>query len=161
MNESQEAWFSTLGEPLDQSERAEIAAYLEGLGLPGDLPVHAASSWSEAGVLCRQPTGAWWQAEETERGRLECSARLDPADPAWLQLTERLHGAAAVAAARSGCADAALIRVAAGAATYAAYQKRLARAAGASNAHPFLRKYSLYCGGRWPLGVYDRSFAIF
>ena len=155
-----EAWFSALGEPLGDAEHAEIAAYLHGLGLP-DLPVRAASSWQEAGELCRQPAGAWWQAEEAERVRLESSARLDPADPAWLQVTDKLHGAAAVAAARSGCADVALIRVAAGAATFAAYQQRLARAAGAPAAHPFLRKYALYCGGRWPLGVYGERFAIF
>jgi hypothetical protein len=156
-----EAWFSALGEPLGEAEHAEIAAYLHGLGLP-DLPVRAASSWQEAGELCRRPADAWWQAEEAERVRLESSsARLDPADPAWLRATEKLHGAAAVAATRSGCADAALIRVAAGAATFAAYQQRLARAAGAPATHPFLRKYALYCGGRWPLGVYGERFAIF
>jgi hypothetical protein len=155
------AWFSALGEPLGEAEHAEIAAYLHGLGLP-DLPVRAASSWQEAGELCRRPADAWWQAEEAERVRLESSsARLDPADPAWLRATEKLHGAAAVAATRSGCADAALIRVAAGAATFAAYQQRLARAAGAPATHPFLRKYALYCGGRWPLGVYGERFAIF
>lgn len=156
-----EAWFSSLGTPLDEAERAEIAAYLLGLGLPPGLPVHAATSWGEADRFCRQPAGAWWQAEETERAHLERSAHLDPANPAWLQVTERLHGAAAVAAARAGCADTALIRVAAGAATYAAYQQRLAQAAGSPPAHPFLRKYALYCGGRWPLGVYDQRFAIF
>jgi hypothetical protein len=155
-----EAWFSALGEPLGDAERAEIAAYLQGLGLP-DLPVHAASSWREAGELCRQPADAWWRAEEAERTRLQSSAHLDPADPAWLQVTDRLHGAAAVAAARSGCADAALIRVAAGAATFAAYQQRLAQAAGAPAVHPFMRKYALYSGGRWPLGVYGERFAIF
>lgn len=155
-----EAWFSALGEPLGEAEHAEISAYLQGLGLP-DLPVRAASSWQETGELCRQPADAWWRAEEAERMRLESSARLDPAARAWLQVTERLHGAAAVAAARSGCADAALIRVAAGAATFAAYQQRLARAAGAPQAHPFLRKYALYCGGHWPLGVYGERFAIF
>ena len=51
-------------------------------------------------------------------------------------LNEALHGAAAVAAARNGCAAVA-------------------------GGHPFLRKYALYCGGRWPLGIYDRVFAIF
>ena len=156
-----EAWFSTLGAPLGDAEYAEISAYLEGLGLRADLPVHTASSWSEAGALCRQPAGPWWRAEEEERARLERGARLDPADAAWLRVTERLHGAAAVAAARSGCADAALIRVAAGAATVAAYHQRLAHAAGAPQAHPFLRKYALYCGGRWPLGVYGERFAIY
>ncbi|MGH8739968.1 MAG: hypothetical protein ACREUN_03600 [Burkholderiales bacterium] len=155
-----EAWFSALGEPLDQAEHAEIAAYLSGLGMAA--PVHAVSSWNEAAGTCAQPADAWWSAEEKERARLEKGARpLDPADPEWLALSYRLHGAAAVAATRFGCADAALIRVAAGAASYAAYQARLARAAGAAAAHPFLRKYALYCGGRWPLGVYEGRFAIF
>jgi hypothetical protein len=156
-----EAWFSTLGTPLGETERAEISAYLQGLGLEPALPVHTAASWGEAAELCRRSADAWWQAEEVERLRLEPGARLDPSDQEWLQLTERLHGAAAIAAARAGCSDAALIRVAAGAATYAAHQQRLARAAGAPPAHPFLRKYALYCGGRWPLGIYDQRFAIF
>ena len=158
---SDEAWFSSLGARLGEAEKADIAAYLGGLGLPADLSVREASTWEEAADLCRQPAGRWWQAEEIERARLEGSARLDLANPAWLQMTERLHGAAAVAAARFGCADAALIRVAAGAATYAAYQQRLAQAAGAPPTHPFLRKYALYCAGHWPLGVYDERFAIF
>ena len=25
----------------------------------------------------------------------------------------------------------------------------------------FLRKYALYCGGRWPLGLYHGRFSIF
>lgn len=158
---AEEAWFTSLGEPLGEAESADIAAYLQGLGLPADLPVRAASTWDEAAGLCQQPAGQWWQAEETERVRLERSRHLDPANAAWLQLTERLHGAAAIAAARFGCADAALIRVAAGAATYAAYQQRLAQMAGADATHPFLRKYALYCAGHWPLGVYDERFAIF
>ena len=156
---SEGAWFSALGEPLGDAERADIAAYLAGLAI--DSPVHAVSSWEEAGVICKRAAEAWWRAEERERERLEKGARLNPADRDWLALNETLHGAAAVAAARSGCADAALIRAAAGAASYAAYQARLARAAGAAQDHPFLRKYALYCGGRWPLGVYGGRFAIF
>jgi hypothetical protein len=156
-----EAWFSALGEPLGDDERREIAGYLAGLGMDGALHVLPVRTWDEAGKTCSAPSNDWWRAEEEARARLERGAQLDPADPAWLALNDALHGAAAVAAARAGCADAALIRVAAGAASYAAYQARLARAAGAAAAHPFLRKYALYCGGRWPLGVYDNSFAIF
>jgi hypothetical protein len=153
------AWFRTLGEPLGGEEHADIAAYLSGLAMLA--PVHAVRSWQEAGAVCAQPAEAWWGAEERERACLEQTARLHPADPSWLELNEALHGAAAVAAARGGCADPALIRAAAGAASYAAYQARLARAAHAAAAHPFLRKYALYCGGRWPLGVYQGRFAIF
>jgi hypothetical protein len=156
-----EAWFSALGEALGDAERSEIAAYLTGLRLSPATPVHQVRHWSEAGAICRTSADAWWGAEEGERARLEDKVWLDPADRQWLALNDALHGAAAVAAARAGCADAALIRAAAGAASYAAYQARLARAAGAPSAHPFLRKYALYCGGRWPLGVYEGSFAIF
>ena len=116
------------------------------------------ASWPEAGQICRRPAEAWWRAEEHERERLEKYARFNPADADWLALNETLHGAAAGAAARGGCADAALIRAAAGAASYAAYQARLA---GAAQDHPFVRKYALYCGGRWPLGIYEDGFAIF
>jgi hypothetical protein len=150
-----EAWFSALGEPLGDAERMEIDGYLAGLGIAPSL--HAVSSWEEARDICTRPAQAWWQAEEEERSRLERTAKLEPADPDWLRLNERLHGAAA----RAGCSDAALIRVAAGAASYAAHQARLALAAGALPGHPFLRKYALYCGGRWPLGVYEGRFAIF
>jgi hypothetical protein len=146
---------------LGDDEMNEIAGYLAGLRMDPGLPVRAVKTWNEAGELCRRPSEEWWQAEEAERERLERGARLDPADPDWLALSETLHGAAAVAAARAGCADAGLIRAAAGAASYAAYQARLARAARAAAPHPFLRKYALYCGGRWTLGIYDHSFAIF
>lgn len=159
MSARDEAWFSALGEPLGDFERAEIAAYLSGIGMQS--PVREVSSWKEALEICAHPADAWWNAEEAERVRLESAVKLDPAQPEWLSLNEALHGAAAVAAARAGCSDGALIRAAAGAASYAAYQARLARAAGAGPTHPFLRKYALYCGGRWPLGVYDGRFAIF
>ena len=154
-----EAWFSALGEPLGDAERIEIAGYLAGLGMAS--PVYAVCSWEEARDICAQPAEAWWRAEEEARSRLEGTVKLEPADREWLHLNEALHGAAAVAAARAGCSDAALIRVAAGAASYAAHQARLALAAGAPPGHPFLRKYALYCGGRWPLGVYEGRFAIF
>jgi hypothetical protein len=119
------------------------------------MPLRRVSSWREAGELSRTAADEWWRAEEAERARLERNARLDQ------PIRTGLHGAAAVAAARAGCADAALIRAAAGAASYAAYQARLAQAARAPAAHPFLRKYALYCGGRWVLGVYEGQFRIY
>ena len=155
------AWFSTLGEPLGPAEAADIAAYLAGLGLAPALPPLAVTSWAQAAEIARRPADRWWDAEEGERARLERAVRLDPADRDWLTLADALHGAAAVAAARSGCADQGLIRVAAGAATYAVHQYRLARGAGVGDDHPFVRKYGLFAGGRWPLGVYGDRFAIF
>lgn len=156
-----EAWFSTLGEPLGEGEQADIAAYLHGLGITTALPTLLVGSWSQASALSHKPADAWWNAEEAERARLEKIAKLDPADRGWLASTDALHGAAAVAAARGACADPGLIKAAAGAATYALYQFRLARAAGVGEAHPFVRKYALFCGGRWPLGVYGDRFAIY
>ena len=154
------AWFSTLGEPLGEAEAADIAGYLAGLQLAA-APTRAVASWREAGEIVRAPAGRWWDAEEAERARLERIARLDPADREWLALTDALHGAAAVAATRGGCADQGLIRAAAGAATYAVHQYRLVRAAGGGDEHPFVRKYALFAGGHWPLGVYGDRFAIF
>jgi hypothetical protein len=156
-----DAWFSALGEALGADERTEIAGYLAGLGMDPAMPVHSAADWAEAGRLCRRPADAWWRAEEAERERLERGVRLNPADPEWLALTEALHGAAAKAAARAGCSDVGLIHAAAGSAAYAAHQARLAQTAGQAAEHPFLRKYALYSGGRWPLGIYDGRFAIF
>ncbi len=155
------AWFSALGEPLCDGEREEVAAYLAGLGLAQRLPLLAVQSWPQAAGIIRSPAGDWWQAEEAERARLEAQARLDPSDAQWLALTETLHGAAAVAAARAGSADPALIRAAAGSAIYAAHQYRLAGAMRAPESHPFVRKHALFAGGRWPLGVYDGRFAIY
>ncbi len=155
------AWFSSLGAPLGAGEEADIAAYLAGLELAPQLPTLTVTSWRQAEELARKPADAWWQAEETARTRLERTARLDPAEPEWLALTDTLQGAAAVAAIRSGCADAGLIKVAAGAAIYAVHQYRLAVAADAGEEHPFMRKYALFAGGRWPLGWYGERFAIF
>jgi hypothetical protein len=156
-----QAWFSALGEPLGEGERNDIAGYLLGLGLRTALPVVAVGSWQQAAALAQTPAGDWWDAEEAERQRLEQQAKLDPSDRAWLATTEAVHGAAAVAAARAGGVDSGLVRAAAGAAIYASYEYRLATAACAPPEHPFMRKYALFCGGRWPLGIYGDRFAIF
>lgn len=156
-----EAWFSALGEPLGDAERADIAAYLAGLGMKPTLPALLVESWGQAGSLTRNPIDSWWDTEEAERTRLEAFASLDPSEPEWLATTDALHGAAALAAVRWGVADPGLVRAAAGAASYATYQYRLARAAKVPPDHPFMRKYALFCGGRWPLGVYAERFAIF
>lgn len=154
-----EAWFSALGQPLSEVQRNALLAYLSELGI--HAPISAVGNWEEAGELCRKRSDRWWNAEEAERARLEQTVRLDPTDPEWLALNETLHSAAAAAARRAGCVDAALVYAAAGAASYAAYHERLARAAAVPAAHPFHRKYALYCAGHWPLGLYDAQFRIF
>lgn len=154
-----DAWFSALGKTLRDEERSDVAAYLAALRIRA--PIRTVDTWQEAGELCRQRSDEWWNAEEGERLRLERTARLDPADRQWLALNEALHAAAAHAAERAGCTDSALIYAAAGAASHAAYHARLAYAAGAPADHPFARKYVLYRGGRWPLGLYGGEFRIF
>ena len=74
---------------------------------------------------------------------------------------DTVMGAASAAAARAGIADQALARVAAGAATQAAYHAALVRAAGAGDAHPFALKYRLYAAGHWPLSVTGGKFWVF
>jgi hypothetical protein len=75
-------------------------------------------------------------------------------------IAEAVHGAAAVAAARQGCGDPYIIRVAAGAAMQATHQRALAWMAGEPE-HFFVRKYQLFAAGHWPLGVYHGAFHIF
>jgi hypothetical protein len=161
LSDRQPAWFCALGEPLASAELEEISAYLHGLGMDPGLAVRRAKDWAEAGRRCRTPAPAWWRAEEAERERLEGATQPQRNEAEWLTLCERIHGAAALAAARSGCTDAGLIHAAAGSAIFAAHHERLARSAGVDERHPFLRKYALYSGGRWPLGIYEDGFAIF
>ena len=85
---SPEAWFCTLGEPLGEAEAADIAAYLAALGHAAGLPTLVVASWSQVAEIARTPAERWWNAEETERARLERAVRLDPADREWLALTD-------------------------------------------------------------------------
>lgn len=156
-----QSWFSVLGEPLGESEREDIAAWLRGLGLDAGTEVQQVGSWEEASSLTHQATGEWWMREEAERKRLEPLAKLSLSDRDLITVTDTLHGAAAVAAARAGNAEAGLIKAAAGAAFYAVYQHRIAQAAGEPDTHPFTRKYALFAGGRWPLGLVGGRYAIF
>lgn len=63
------------------------------------------------------------------------------------------------ALSRAEAEDAALSRVAAGAAALACHQMGLAIAADAAEDHPLALKYRLFAGGRWLLGVMgDRCY---
>jgi hypothetical protein len=64
-----EAWFSALGTPLGEGERAEIAAYLLGMGFAAEVDV--VTSWREAFQIGasgagmverrRRPSAAGWK----------------------------------------------------------------------------------------------------
>jgi len=164
-----ESWFSGTGLPPTEAEAADARAYLAA-GSGRDAALVWVGSWAEAERTTRAPEGlAWWDAEDAVRAGLLEALGAFAGTPGYLAAmnrvmttaTDTVLGAAAVAAAREGVADQALIRVAAGAATQACYQAALAGAAGGGGDHPFAAKYRLFAGGRWPLGVVGGAFYLF
>lgn len=163
-------WFAGVGQDLTAGEKRELRDYLRGLGF-GAAPIAVTRDWPAAEAVTRDPgwTSAWWDAEE--RLRL---ALLERARQHWTEhelmtaltrvtdaATQVTLGAASTAAAREGVADPALARVAAGAASQAAYQAALVRAAGAQATHPFAVKFHLFAAGRWLLGLVGTVFHVF
>lgn len=165
------AWFSAVGLPLDASEVDEARGYLWALGLGEGVRVEPVASWDHAERIIRNPAwdDAWWEREEAARRALmarcfELHGEARTLDHLSLSAGvehEVIHGAAAVAAGRQGVADPALVRAAAGAASMAAHGRVLAQLAGEGEQHLFVRKYRLFEGGRWPLGVVGGAFHLF
>jgi len=164
------SWFSSVGQPPTEAEAAEARAYLTGVdaGAPGAL--RWVADWAEAERVLRDPAGAdWWAAE----ARLHAAtlAALGPVAKSAAfagALNEAVHGvsdivmgAAALAAARAGLAEQAVIRVAAGAAGETAEQVMALRLAGLAADHPFEIKRRLYAGGRWLLGMVGGALVVF
>lgn len=157
-----EPWFAALGERLTEAERADMTAYLAGLGFAG-APVAAARDWDDAARIVTDPAWEqrWWDAEEALRAELlrRAGERLGETKmlEALSSVTQAAHdatiGAAAMAAARSRSSDPGLIRAAAGAATQACYQGALVLLAGAGDEHAFAAKLRLFRAGRWVLGI--------
>lgn len=157
-----EPWFAALGEALTEAERADMAAYLAGLGFAG-APVAAARDWDAAARIVTDPAWEqrWWDAEEGLRTDLLRRAGERLGETRMLEalssVTQAAHdatiGAAAMAAARSRSSDPGLIRAAAGAATQACYQGALVVLAGAGDEHAFAAKLRLFRAGRWVLGI--------
>jgi len=164
------AWFRAVGEPLGETDEAEARDYIDALGFP-DAYVTPVATWEDAEAAIRNPdwNTDWWEAEEQLRAGLITEALLEVSERDLMvaltavttQVSDVVHGAAAVAAARGGSADQALIRAAAGAATQVCYQAALVLAAGGDDSHPFALKYRLFEAGRWPLGIVGSSFNIF
>jgi hypothetical protein len=161
------AWFSVLGIAPTRAESEDLAAYIAGLRLPAGTPLMQVEDWARASELTRAPGGdlSWWDREEDERKRLtllvgDADAVMKELTRATDEIAETVHGAAAVAAARLGCGDPYIIRVAAGAAMQATHQRALAWMAGEPE-HFFVRKYQLFASGHWPLGFYGGAFHLF
>jgi len=162
-----EPWFASLGEALSEAERADMAAYLGGIGF-ADAKIAAARDWSEASRIVTDPDWEqrWWDAEEGLRAGLLRQAAARIGEPAMLEalsaVTQAAHdatiGAAAMAASRqvsvrAAAADPGLIRAASGAATQACYQGALALLAASGDDHAFSAKLRLFRAGRWVLGI--------
>lgn len=166
----QHPWFAAVGQSGTGAEETVARAYLTGLGFAGCALVWAAD-WRTAERITRAPdwNADWWRAEETARQalveraerRLGQTGYLAAMNRVVLASSDAVMGPAAIAAARSGVADQALIRVAAGAASQACHQAALALAADAGENHPFALKFRLYAGGRWPLALIGRGFHLF
>jgi len=161
------AWFCALGETLNTGEQTSLQRYLQGLGAPQDISLHAVADWQTALRLTTDARwdASLWRAEQTERARLlqalATGGRAALASAAFEAISDRLHGCAALAAARMGCSEPGLIRAAAGAATEALYLSELARAADASAQHPFQCKIALFESGHWPLVLIENQYYIF
>ncbi len=167
---ARQSWFAAVGEPLCPGETEDAVIYLDGLGIDA-VSVTGVTGWATVSRLLQQPEWdeRWWHAEERLRQDLLATATaLHGQDTLLAALTKVIvtandivHGAAAVAAARSGTADARLSRVAAGAAAQACYLSALATAASCDTGHPFHAKYRLFAAGRWPLTIADSQFHLF
>lgn len=164
-------WFFMLGEPLSAAERSQAADYLRGLGILEHVPVESVPDFSSASRIIQHPDWdrRWWDAEQRERERLRAELASSRGDEALLRALSRdlersmwgPYAAAAIHAARLGCADAGLTRAAAGALSEALYLKQLAELAGAVPSHPFVLKHALFAGGHWPLGVVNGGLYVF
>src|SRR5689334_1083990 len=69
------SWFAACGEPLTESERADAAAYLAALGLPGSA-VAGVAGWVEARAVTQDAAWSrgWWAAEACAQAALRHDA---------------------------------------------------------------------------------------
>jgi hypothetical protein len=165
------AWFKRLGMPLAAAEHDCIAAMLGDLGLAPGTPIVIATSWRDVGLVLRaqEQDNRWWNGEEAERESLWMIAAEDMTEGELLTHLTRstaaqrdlVCGGASLAAAGSDGTDPDLVRAASDAALVAVHQHALADLARAPTAHYFRRKFRLFAGGRWPLGVHAGAYRLF
>jgi hypothetical protein len=164
-------WFTKLGEPLSDAERALGRAYLTGLGLEHELAIESVTDFRTASRIISHPDWdrRWWDAEQRERERLRAALSASESSSQLLRALSRSvddslmaeAGSAAAVLAALGCTDEGLNRAAAGALGEALYLSRLAELNGAASSHPFVSKVGIFKGGHWPLVVLDGRFYVF
>jgi hypothetical protein len=166
------SWFSRLGEPLDEREKALTQAYLDGLGFP-HAEAALLSDWDEAAgaaeSMDRDPVG--WEAEEMLRTGL-ISRVLERLDEEAVQMAltvvaqktgDSARDAVEEAASLADIEDEALLQAAAGMLAQAANGAVLVVLAEAEDdqpPHPFLARWRLFARGRWPVGLAGASYNI-
>lgn len=167
-------WFSAVGRPLTPGELQIADDYVAGIGF-AEARVAGVETWLAAIEAAQAPDfeDDWWQAEQQmQTALLDAALELNDENDLEVALQhvatragEVAHERAMKAAARHGVSDPALLQVAAGAASTAAYQAALVLAAqpetedGAE--HPFVLKFKLFEMGRLPLGLTGGSFNLF
>jgi hypothetical protein len=162
-------WFTSVGRPLSDGLLESCARYLAAIDR-GGLAVRRVESWQDAAVIAGDPSWdrSWWDREEDDRRDLLAQiegAKGGTVVEALIPIVDAAGNAAEEAAstalAHSHDADPYLARVAAGAATQAAYQAGLALIAEAGRDHPFALKFAIFAAGRWPLGILAGCHYIF
>jgi len=166
------AWFSRVGLPLAEGERAAVGELL-GVAVPhAPVAITALASWQEAAAFVRAAAHetAWWDEEEEEERELLWARAVDDRTETGLfdlvtaatrGLDVEMREAALAAMAAAGFADTSIAGEAVAMALLAAHQRALAEIAGAGSGHRFFRKYSLFERGRWPVGYHSARFVIF
>jgi hypothetical protein len=158
-------WFSRLGLPLSDDERALAHAAATGYRVDGIEPV---ADWAAARALALEPAGASAaDADAVEARVLRDRAIAAGGETQVLADLSAIVDAAldpTIAAARAaldaaGIDNEELARVAAGAAALAAYHCAVARACGKPE-HPFVAIDRLFALGRWPLGPHAGRYAV-
>jgi hypothetical protein len=166
-----QAFFERLGLPLNETERAALAALVRGIAGWSSVTAAPVQSWIELAriVQGQHADDAWAEWEEGERERLWSLASEQHTEHDLHRrlsaMNEALSGDAAHAASqvaeRDGIADTGLVAAAAAAALLAAHQASLVGLAGLAPEHYFRLKFELFRGGRWPLGVVDGVYRVF
>ena len=164
-------WFRRVGLPLDDAERAEIAAIVHEPGSPRNIEILAAGSWPEAAgnLAAEDRDNRRWDAAEGERERLwemltdrftedELIGRIDAVRAEWKAVAEH---AADAAAQRLRIGDLQFAAEAAGALQLALHHGALATLAGESSSHPFHRTLRWFAHGRWPLAFDQQRLILF
>lgn len=148
-------------------ERALAAEYVRSLGLQTGNRPQFVSGWDAAEAVIRDPAsaGSWWSQEEAQRRALLQQAAARRGETEVLDaLTGAVEGFAESSFRRALVAsggDEVRARVASGAALMAIHFRSLALLAGCGADHPFMQKYALFAGGRWPLGMRQSTFILF